>query len=62
MWKERFTSPAWWAGALGGAKLIAASFGFELFSDAQVEAIANGAAALAGAIGVWASYGEKDKQ
>ena len=60
MWKDRLTSAAWWAGMLGGVKLVSAAFGFELFDDEQVEAISNGAAALATAVGVWVAPKRKE--
>jgi len=38
--------PLFWVGLLGGVKLIADSFGYSLFTDDQINSIANGFATV----------------
>lgn len=54
--KDKFKSPAFWVGIIGAAKLATDAMGVQIVSDDQVNAIANGLAAIATVIGVVSSH------
>lgn len=49
---KRITSPAFYIAILGAGKLALQAFGYELITDEQINAIANGLSTLAAVIGV----------
>lgn len=55
MW-DRAQKPAFYLGILGALKLCSEAFGVQIITEEQINAIANGLAALATVIGVVVSY------
>lgn len=55
----RVGRPLFWVGLLGGAKLIADSFGYSFITDDQINSIANGFAAVFMVIGVYVNHGQQ---
>jgi len=53
---SRLTKPAFYVAILGATKLVTDAFGMTIISDDQVNAIANGIAALATVVGVAIGY------
>lgn len=53
---ETLKKPAFWIAILGAVKVVASSFGYELFQEDQIETIANGVAAIVTVVGVTVSY------
>ncbi len=53
---SRLSRPAFYVAILGATKLVIDAFGLQLFSDDQVNSIANGLAALATVVGVAMGY------
>lgn len=53
---EKMKKPLFWAGVIGAVKLTTDAFGVTLITDAQINAIADGLAALATVVGVVVSH------
>lgn len=58
---DKAKSPAFWAGIVGSAKLATDAMGLQLITNEQLNAIANGLAAIGAVIGVIASHLPRDK-
>ena len=53
---NRLNKPAFYVAILGAVKLMTDAFGIQLISDDQINAVANGLAALATVVGVAIGY------
>jgi len=53
---NRLSKPAFYIAILGAVKLMTDAFGIQLITDDQINAVANGLAALATVVGVAIGY------
>jgi uncharacterized membrane protein len=53
---EKMKKPLFWTGVIGAVKLATDAFGIQLITNEQVNAIADGLAALATVVGVAVSH------
>jgi len=58
---DKLKNPLFYAGILGGIKLILTAFGVDVITDDQINSIANGFASIFTVIGVGVSWSKDNK-